>query len=123
MIQTSYFRAPGLPLDRCCAISLTVPPCYHGRRYPDLAPSRELLNNYQSRKWDWELYTTYYRAWVLDRLDPMEVGSDLTQEGDVILLCWEKWVPGLKCHRRLVAEWLAFIESVPEWAAPGATVR
>jgi hypothetical protein len=77
VIQTSYFRKPGLPADRCVAISLTVPRGYHGRRYLDLAPSRKLLQSYQFRWILWEEYAFEYRATVLHRLDPMDVGSDL----------------------------------------------
>jgi uncharacterized protein YeaO (DUF488 family) len=90
-----------------------VPRGYHGRRYPALAPSRELLTEWKKGYLTWDQYARMYQTEVLDRLDPMDVASDL---GDgAIMLCWEKWVPDLKCHRSLVAAWLDFIEPVPEW--------
>ena len=117
MIQTSYFGARGLPIDSCVAISRGVPRGWKGRDYLALAPSRELLTEYKAGRLSWRLYEMLYREQVLDRLDPMDVASDLTQEGDVILCCWER--EREHCHRRLVAEWLSFIEPVAEWVAPG----
>ncbi|MFH0901429.1 MAG: DUF488 family protein [Pseudomonadota bacterium] len=114
MIQTSYFRARGLPLDRCVAISLTVPRGYTGRRYPALAPSRELLRAWREDDLTWVGYTEWYQLTVLDNLRAMQVAADLDGK---IVVCWE-W-DRLHCHRRLVAEWLeaATGEQVPEWEA------
>lgn len=113
MIETSYFRKPDLPLDRCVAISRSVPRGWKGRRYPALEPDAASFAMYKARCMSWEQYVHNYQMRVLARLDPMEVGSEL--DGSIVC-CWEK--DRAHCHRALVADWLAFIEPVPEWSAP-----
>ena len=114
MIQTSYFGKAGLLWTdpRVCAISLTVPRGYHGRRYSALAPTREMLDDWRAGRSLWNDYVEEYQDQVLDRLDSKVVGSDLD---GCILLCW--CGPGKMCHRRLVSTWLAAAtgEQVPEW--------
>ena len=65
------------------------------RRYPALAPTRQMLKMGEAE------YRAAYQE-ILDRLDPRKVYQELGE--DAVLLCWEK--PGEFCHRRLVAEWL-----------------
>jgi uncharacterized protein (DUF488 family) len=81
--------------ERLVSIALFAPWAYRGRRYPALAPRREML------KLDKAAYRVAYQK-ILDHLDPRKVFSELGE--DAILLCWE--APGKFCHRRLVAEWL-----------------
>lgn len=97
MIQTSYFKQPGLYPDapRLVSIALWAPRGYRGRRYSPLAPRREMFKMGESA------YSIEYQK-ILDNLDPAKVAKDLGP--DAIMLCWER--PGEFCHRRLVAEWL-----------------
>lgn len=92
------------------SIALREPKWYRGRRYPALAPRREML------KIDEATYRVEYQK-ILDNLDPQKVFDDLGE--DAILLCWE--APGKFCHRRLVAEWLEkhLGRPVPELQEPG----
>jgi hypothetical protein len=78
------------------AISRGVPRWFKGKRYMPLAPSRELLDANDPKRFDRE-YTKQLKA-----LDPREVYADLGP--DAVLLCWEKF--NVRCHRRQVAEWL-----------------
>jgi hypothetical protein len=109
-VQTSCFGNPGIKavvtthnpeaaVEKLSiivvSIALWAPRWYRGRRYPALAPRREML------KMDEASYRVEYQK-ILDSLDPRKVFEDLGE--DAILLCWER--PGKFCHRRLVAEWL-----------------
>src|SRR6266480_2580914 len=67
-----------------------------GKRYMLLAPPRWLLKTK-----DPELFDREYRK-QLDSLDAKQVAEELGP--DAILLCWESF--NVRCHRRLVAEWL-----------------
>jgi len=108
MIQTSYFKQPGLDPDdlRLVSIALWAPRGYRGRRYTALAPRREMLKMGEAP------YREEYQK-ILDSLDPAKVAKDLGP--DAIMLCWER--PGEFCHRRLVAEWLEkhLSQPVPEF--------
>ena len=95
MISTSNFAKSAKNPD-AVAISQGVPRWYKGRRYMPLAPPRWLL-----KAKDPELFNREYRK-QLDGLDPKEVAKELGP--DAILLCWESF--NVRCHRRLVAEWL-----------------
>jgi hypothetical protein len=95
MITTSNFAKSGKHPD-AVAISQGVPRFYKVRRYLPLAPPRWLLNGK-----DPELFDREYRK-QLDGLDPKQVAEELGP--DAILLCWEAF--NVRCHRRLVAEWL-----------------
>ena len=72
-------------------------------RLRDLAPSKELLNDYRKKKIPWSEYEKRH-------LQEMEQHSELirelkkrSDEGEVItLLCWEK--DDSFCHRRLLKE-------------------
>lgn len=47
-----------------------------------------------------EEYDRHFKA-ILEKLDPWEMYNALGP--NTVLLCWEP--PGVRCHRRLVAEW------------------
>jgi hypothetical protein len=83
------------------------------RRYPQLAPSRDLFTKYLAGMVDETEYAIEYRRVVLDKLDPVKVVEELCS--DAVLLCWE--APGKLWHRRLVAAWLeeALGIEVPEY--------
>jgi hypothetical protein len=76
------------------AISRGIPRYYKGRRCLDLAPTREMLELPLP-----ELVKQFRKT--LTKLDPAKTAAEL---GDnAVLLCWER--PGVKCHRRIVADW------------------
>jgi Protein of unknown function, DUF488 len=95
MITTSNFAKSGKHAD-AVAISQGVPRFYRGKRYMLLAPPRWLL-----KAEDPELFDREYRK-QLESLDAKQVAEDLG--ANAILLCWESF--NVRCHRRLVAEWL-----------------
>src|SRR5439155_9952982 len=95
MITTSNFARSAKHPD-AVAISQGVPRFYRVKRYMPLAPPRWLL-----KAKDPELFDREYRK-QLDSLDAKQVAEDLGP--DAILLCWESF--NVRCHRRLVAEWL-----------------
>ena len=99
MITTSNFAVAGRDA-RAVAISQGVPWWYKGRKMVELAPSRALLN-YVKAGGDPKRFDEAMRE-QLDKLDAAEIVKALGE--DAILLCWES--PNVRCHRRLVAEWL-----------------
>src|ERR1039458_2957196 len=66
------------------------------RRYMPLAPPRWVL-----KAKDPELFDREYRK-QLESLDAKQVAQDIG--ANAIILCWESF--NVRCHRRLVAEWL-----------------
>ena len=71
---------------------------------PELAPSPEILDSYR-RTADWHGYESTFLA-LLEQRDALAVGRDLLGRfRRPCLLCAEP-TPD-RCHRRLVAEWLA----------------
>jgi hypothetical protein len=95
MITTSNFAKSGQHPD-AVAISQGVPRFYRVKRYMLLAPPRSLL-----KAKDPELFDREYRK-QLELLDAKQVAEELGP--NAILLCWESF--NVRCHRRLVAEWL-----------------
>jgi len=95
VITTSNF-AKSAKHPQALAISQGVPRFYRGKRYMPLAPPRWLL-----KARDPELFDREYRK-QLESLDAKQVAEELGP--DAILLCWESF--NVRCHRRLVAEWL-----------------
>jgi hypothetical protein len=95
MFTSSFWRFYLKKYSRLVSIALKSPEWFRGRRYPALAPGRNML------KLDEAAYRVEFQK-ILDKLDPQKVYEDLGPEA--ILLCWEPL--GQFCHRRLVAEWL-----------------
>jgi hypothetical protein len=95
MVRASNFASSASHPD-AVAISRGVPRFYNGRRYMALAPPGWLL-----KAKDPELFDQEYRK-LLDSLDAKQVAEELGPNS--ILLCWESF--NVRCHRRLVAEWL-----------------
>src|SRR5216683_3394727 len=95
MITTSNFAKSGKHQD-AVVISQGVPRFYRVKRYLPLAPPRLLL-----KAKDPELFDREYRK-QLELLDAKQVAEELGP--NAILLCWESF--NVRCHRRLVAEWL-----------------
>lgn len=77
------------------AICVGLPKWYKGAALQELAPTRRML------KMSHEEYEPLMRG-ILAELDPAAIAAQLGS--GAVLLCWEK--PFLRCHRRMVAEWL-----------------
>jgi len=119
MLKTSYFARNG-KVTGAVSIALKSPFWFKGQRYPDLAPTQEMLAIE-----DWDEYTRRYNDEILSRLDPKKVLDDLKvaiTDHDIIILCWEK--DRSACHRGLVAQWFERTMGfeVPEAEIPGKTV-
>ncbi|MBI2016543.1 MAG: hypothetical protein HYS77_13555 [Candidatus Rokubacteria bacterium] len=76
------------------------------RRYPALAPRREML------RMPYGPYRNLYLRDILGPLDPGRVADDLHRLAggfEPVLLCWERppFTAANWCHRRMVAEWFA----------------
>ena len=69
---------------------------------PELAPTKEMLDDYRKRRGDWETYETRF----LDLMRERRIDETIPQEtfADGCLLCSEDQPH--HCHRRLVAEYL-----------------
>jgi len=96
LFTSNFFHFHHQEDPRLVSIANWDPHWYKGRRYPALAPKKNMLKGLSR-----EEYTRRYSR-ILAGLDPQRVWNDLGE--DAILLCWER--PGEFCHRRLVAEWL-----------------
>jgi uncharacterized protein (DUF488 family) len=69
---------------------------------PDLAPTKEMLSDYQKKRVDWKTYENQFLALMKGR----RIEEKLSREviADSCLLCSED--KPHHCHRRLVAEYL-----------------
>jgi len=99
-MRTSYF-AINFDHPNAVSIALFPPKVFKGRCFPDLAPSKGLLNKYKRKEITERQYTMEYIRTVLDKLDPKETYNKLGK--DAVLLCYER--AGEFCHRQLVATW------------------
>lgn len=68
----------------------------------DLAPTQEILAAFKKNKGDWSLYERDFIALLSARKVEEKIAQDLLHES--CLLCSEE--KPLRCHRRLVAEYL-----------------
>lgn len=95
------------------AVSISLgggPWWYKGAKYPDLAPSPELLREYKSGKIDEKGYTVWYLRLLTERnLDPYKVVNDMSDGR--IMLCYES--PNAFCHRHIVAYWITKHTGIP----------
>ena len=69
---------------------------------PELAPTKDILDEYKKNKGDWAVYETQFKQLMAERQIETEFSPDLFDHA--CLLCSEH-EPAL-CHRRLVAEYL-----------------
>lgn len=104
------------------SIARLTPPWFRaewpGREWKALAPSWRLVREAKDGIIDRVEYVRRYQSEVLDLLDTKEALRELEAFGPrLTLLCWE--APGVFCHRRLAAQWLASALGidVPEWSA------
>ena len=70
---------------------------------PDLAPSKELLDDYRKKKIDWSAYEDRFVGLMRERRIEDTISREIVDGG--CLLCSEDQPH--RCHRRLVAEYLA----------------
>jgi|TARA_B100001964_G_scaffold201603_1_gene229419 uncharacterized protein (DUF488 family) len=70
---------------------------------PDFAPSKELLKGYKNKSISWEEYEITYKEILIKRNIIEKIDWNIFE--DSTLLCSEPTAG--KCHRRLLAEYLA----------------
>ena len=70
---------------------------------PELAPTKEILDNYKKHKGSWSDYEHKFLTLIADRRVETTIPKDILTDG--CLLCSEQ-KPDY-CHRRLVAEYLS----------------
>ena len=70
---------------------------------PDLAPTKEILDEYKKNKGDWSVYEDSFLDLMSERKAEEIIARDLLDDG--CLLCSEDQPD--HCHRRLVAEYLS----------------
>ena len=70
---------------------------------PELAPTKELLNQYKDGQIDWSGYEQVFNGLLAER--HIEKLFNQNELNGVCFLCSEKTAD--KCHRRLVAEYIA----------------
>ena len=69
---------------------------------PELAPTKEILDDYKKRRGDWQTYEIQFLDLMRQRQIAQSVDQDILS--DSCLLCSEDRPH--RCHRRLVAEYL-----------------
>ena len=69
---------------------------------PELAPTKEILDDYKKRNGDWQTYEVQFLDLMRQRQIAQSVDQDILS--DSCLLCSEDRPH--RCHRRLVAEYL-----------------
>ena len=69
---------------------------------PELAPTKEILDDYRKRGGDWKTYEVQFLDLMRQRQIAESVAQDVISDG--CLLCSEDRPD--RCHRRLVAEYL-----------------
>ena len=69
---------------------------------PELAPTKEILDDYRKRNGDWQAYEVQFLDLMRQRQIAQSVDQDIVS--DSCLLCSEDRPH--RCHRRLVAEYL-----------------
>ena len=69
---------------------------------PELAPTKEMLDEYKKQRGDWQAYETRFLALMKQRCIENIVSREVIADG--CLLCSED--KPHHCHRRLVAEYL-----------------
>ena len=70
---------------------------------PELAPTRDILEEYKKNKGDWSVYEKRFMVLLSERKPEESISRDMFDNG--CLLCSEDKPDN--CHRRLVAEYLS----------------
>lgn len=103
------------------AISIKAPSYYHGKHFPLLAPTWDMVMGVKNGKLNEHQYAEMYFNHTQRKITAERV-LDLLPD-NACLLCYE---PGFTfCHRRLVAMWIETETGikVPEWVEPSVTNR
>ena len=69
---------------------------------PELAPNKEIVDEFKKNKGDWSVYTTKFLSLLKERQVEQTLEKEILDEG--CLLCSEE--SPRNCHRRLIAEYL-----------------
>ena len=69
---------------------------------PELAPSKEIMDEFKKNKGDWSVYSTKFLSLLKERLVEETLEKEILDGG--CLLCSEE--SPRHCHRRLIAEYL-----------------
>ena len=69
----------------------------------DLAPTKDILDDYKKKKGEWSVYETKFRDLITKREIEKKLDPEMIE--DACLLCSE--AKPHHCHRRLVAEYLS----------------
>ena len=99
-LYTGYFARHGLH-SHAYSIARGQPWVCNLPAISKLAPSGQLLADYNSGRIDWEEYAVRYFTQL--NILGIEKVEEMLLDG-MVLLCWEG--PGKNCHRHLLAEWL-----------------
>ncbi|MDH5569598.1 MAG: DUF488 family protein [Nitrosopumilus sp.] len=73
----------------------------------ELAPSKQLLKDYKTKKKTWEEFTESFQSELKDQKESIETIKDLkikAKSNNITLLCYEK--EGESCHRHLLKKLL-----------------
>ena len=71
----------------------------------ELAPNKEILNDYKNKKINWQQYESLFNKLLVDRNIKNKLDRDFNNNFDgICLLCSEETADN--CHRRLVAEYI-----------------
>lgn len=111
-IYTSYFaKVYQFPDDKytCIAISVGIPKAINVKSYKKLAPLWDIVQEYKNNGGNIERYKNRYYNEVLNQLDADDVVKELasiSQDKDVVLICYEGIKNNDFCHRHLVSQWL-----------------
>ncbi len=93
---------------RICIMRRIKPEFIFDMWMPSLAPSTQLLKEYQENQIDWEIFQKRYSDDILKNENTsLIILQDILKHDDVTLLCWEENPE--HCHRRLVAEKLLIL--------------
>lgn len=83
-----------------------VPASYEGVRNADLAPTKELLNEYHDQKITHEEYSKHYTSLLTARgLTPEKIAESFEDGTTFLCFDYEDGDPSV-CHRVILAEWL-----------------
>lgn len=105
-VYTSYFaNLRNIPSSiEPIAISLFTPSFYNGKRAIDLAPSKEILNDYKNGVIDENEYRLRYLDLLINRSESIGDWCDYFKNNEVVLVCYEG--RDKFCHRHLLGELL-----------------
>jgi len=102
MIYTSYFSKSG-NLGNAVSIALMSPDFFKGAEYPDLFPTKDLLNSYKYCNMSEKVYEKKYLE-LLNNVRDLDLNKVAKELDGKVIICWEN--SNKFCHRHVVAKWL-----------------